>query len=87
MFVCISSNLVEKPFFFCNSDPHHPVASFIGTHENLASQSKAELKNYLLLNIETTIKGILGDILEKLSQRRNQREHARFQTSQDDCDK
>ena len=79
--VSISSNLVEEPIFLCNSDPHHLVASFIGALENLASQSKAKMKN-LFLDIETTLKIKLGGILEKLTQRHNRREQAHL----DDCD-
>ena len=73
--VSISSNLVEGPIFLCNSDHHHLVASFIGLLENLASQSKAKIKN-LFLDIETTIKIKLGSILEKLTQRHNRRAQA-----------
>ena len=83
--VSISSNLVEEPIFPCNSDPHHFVASFIGVLENLATDSKAKMKN-LFLDIETTIKIKLGSILEKLTQCLNRRESARFDMSQDDCD-
>ena len=83
--VSISSNLVKEPIFLCNSDPHHFVASFIGTLENLASQSRTKLKN-LFLDIETTKKKELGNILETLTRRHNRREHARFDMSQDDCD-
>ena len=79
--VSISSNLVEEPIFLCNSDPHHLVASFIGGLENLASQSKAKMKN-LFLEIETTIKIKLGSILEKLTQRHNRRKQADL----GDCD-
>ena len=82
--VSISSKLVEEPIFLCNSDIHHLVASFIGAPENLDSQSEAKKKN-LFLDIET-IKIKLGNILEKLTQRHNRREHARFDMSQDDCD-
>ena len=83
--VFIASNLVEEQIFFCKSDPHHLVASFIGALENLASQCKAKMKN-LFLDIGTTIKNKLGNILKKLSQRHNRREHAMFHKSQDDCD-
>ena len=83
--VSTSCNLVEEPIFLCNSDPHHLVASPIGALENLASQSKAKVRN-LFLVIETTIKIKLGNILEKLTQRQNRREHARFDMSQDGCD-
>ena len=83
--VSISSNLVEEPIFICNSDPHHLVSSFNGALENLASQSQAKMKN-LFLDIKTTIKIKPGSIFEKLTQRHNRRESARFDMSQDDCD-
>ena len=79
--VSISSNLVEEPIFLCNSDPQHLVASFIGAIENLASQSKAKMKN-LFLHIKTTKKIKPSSILEKLTQRHNRREQADL----DDCD-
>ena len=41
--------------------------------------------HYLLSSLIGTLEG-LGSILEKLFQRHNQREHARFDMSQDDCD-
>ena len=77
----MSSNLVEEPFFFSNSDPHHLVASFFGILKNLASQSKAKMKN-LIPDIKTTVKTKLGSILEKLTQRHNRQEQADL----DDCD-
>ena len=79
------SNLVEEPTFFCNSYPCQPFAFFIGAPENLASQSKAKLKN-VYLDIETTVKIKLGNILQKLSQRQNRRKPAMFDMSPDDCD-
>ena len=85
IFVSISWNLVEEPIFLCNSDPHHLVASFNGALENLASRSKAKMKN-LFLDIESKVKIKLGSFLEKLTQRHNRRQHARFDMSQDDCD-
>ena len=82
--VSISSNLMEDPNFICNFDLHHlVVASFIGALENLASQSKAKMKS-LFLDIKTTIKKKLRSILEKITQRHNRRENARFDMSQDD---
>ena len=83
--VSISSNPVEEPIFLYNSDPHHLVSSFIGTLEGLASQCKAQMK-LLFPDIETTMKIQLSSIWEKLSQRHNRRESARFDMSQDDCD-
>ena len=85
IWVSISSNLLEEPVFRYNSDPHRLVSSFIGTLEGLASQSKAQMK-LLFLDIETTVWIKFGSILEKLIQRHNRREHARFDMSQDDCD-
>ena len=72
---------MEEPTFLNNSDPHHLVSSFIGTLEGLASQSQAQGK-LLFPNIETTITIRLGSILEKLTQRHNQRE----QPDLNDCD-
>ena len=43
------------------------------------------MKN-LFLDIETTIKIRLGNMLENVTQCHNRREHARFDMSQDDCD-
>ena len=83
--VSISSNLVVEPIFLSNSDPHQLVSSFIGALENLAFQSRAEMKN-LILDLKTTIKIELGSILEKLTKRHNRRESARSDMSQDDCD-
>ena len=76
---------MEEPIFLCKCDFHHLVASFIGVFENLASQSKAKIKNSFL-DIKRTKKIKLGSILEKLTQRHFQQESARFDMSQDDCD-
>ena len=76
---------MEESIFLSKSDPQHLVASFIGALENLASQSETEMKT-LFPDIETTIKNKLGSIWEKLAQRVNRREHARFDMCQDDCD-
>ena len=80
----ISSKLAEEPIFLCNSDVLHLVASFIGSLENLASQSKAKKKNFFP-DIETIMKIRLGSILEKFTQRQNRREQVRrFDMIQDD---
>ena len=76
---------MEDPIFLYNSDTHHLVFSFNGTLEGLALQSEAQM-NFLFLDVETTIKIKLGSILQKLTQRHNRREHARFDLGQDDCD-
>ena len=76
---------MEEPNFFYNADPHHLVLSLIGALEGLASQGKAQMK-LLFLDIETTMKIEFGSTLEKLTQRHNRRESARFDMSQYDCD-
>ena len=81
--ISISSNPEEEPIFFCNSDPHHLVTSFIGALENSALQSKAIMKN-LFFDIERAIKIKLGSILEKLTQRHNRREQADLDESDDE---
>ena len=40
----ISSNLIAKPIFLCNSNPRDLVESFIDAVEGLATQSKAQMK-------------------------------------------
>ena len=72
--VSISSNLIAKPIFLCNSNPRDLVESFIDAVEGLATQSKAQMK-LKLLEIETAIKSKLSRTLECLNERRcrNQR--------------
>ena len=74
MSVSISSNLVAKPIFLCNSNPRDLVESFVDTVEGLATQSKAQMK-LKLLEIETAIRSKLTRTLESLNERRcrNQR--------------
>ena len=72
--VSLSSNLIAKPIFLCNSKPRDLVESFIDAVEGLATQSKAQ-KKLKLLEIETAIKNKLSRTLESLNERRcrNQR--------------
>ena len=72
--VSISSNLIAKPIFLCNSNPRDSVESFIDAVEGLATQSKAHMK-LKFLEIETAIKSKLTRTLESLNERRcrNQR--------------
>ena len=72
--VSISSNLIVKPIFLCNSNPRDLVESFIDAVEGLATQSKAQMK-LKFLEIETAIKSKLTRTLESLNERRcrNQR--------------
>ena len=72
--VSISSNLIAKPIFLCNSNPRDLVESFIDAVEVLATQSKAQMK-LKFLEIETANKSKLTRTLESLNERRcrNQR--------------
>ena len=72
--VSISSNLIAKAIFLCNSNPRDLVESFIDAVEGLATQSKAQMK-LIFLEIETAIKSKLTRTLESLNERRcrNQR--------------
>ena len=64
----ISSNLIAKPIFLCNSNPRDLVESFIDAVEGLATQSKAQMKKKFL-EIEAAIKSRLTRTLESLNQR------------------
>ena len=72
--VSISSNLIAKPIFLCNSNPRDLVESLIDAVESLASQSKAQMK-LRLLEVEKAFKSKLTRTLESLNERRcrNQR--------------
>ena len=72
---------MEEPIFFCNCDPRHIFATFIGPLEGLDLQSKTQMK-FLFLDIETPITIKLRSLLENLTQRHNRRE----KVSLDDCD-
>ena len=72
--VSISSNIIARPIFLCNSNPRDLVESFIDAVEDLATQSKAQMK-LKFLETETAIKSKLTRTLESLKERRcrNQR--------------
>ena len=60
--VSISCSLIQEPIFPCDPNPRDLVSSFIDALENLATQSKAQMKiNFL--QIETAIKNKLACIL------------------------
>ena len=79
--ISISHNILKKPIFFCNSDPHHLIACFIKFLESIAPQSQAKLKNSFL-DTEATIKMKLDNVSKKLNRRHNRRK----QMSQDVCE-
>ena len=65
----IPSNLIQEPVILCNLNPRELVSSFIDALDNLATQSKAQLKMNFL-QIVTTKESNLARILETLDQRR-----------------
>ena len=69
----VSSNLIPEPIFLCKANPRHLISSFITALEELATQSKTQIKlNFI--EVETAIKIKLCAILEQLNQRRNRAE-------------
>ena len=72
--VSISSNLIAKPIFLCNSNPRDLVESFIDAVEGLATQSKAQMK-LKFLEIETAINSKLTRTLDSLNERRCRNRH------------
>ena len=72
--VSISSNLIAKPIFLCNSNPRELFESFIDAVEGLATQSKAQRKLKLLAE-ETAVRSKLTRTLKSFNERccRNQR--------------
>ena len=54
--VSISSNLIQEPIFLCNPNPCDSVSSFIDALENVATQSKAQMKlNFFTLKPQQKI--------------------------------
>ena len=80
-----SSNLVEDQFSWATLILISSLHLFLELFKNLASQSKAKIKN-LLHDIGTTKKIKLGNNLEKLTQRHIRRDSGMFDMSQDECD-
>ena len=67
--VSINSNLMTMPILLCNSNPRDLVESFSDAVENLATQSKTQMK-MKFLEVETAIKIKLTRTLESLNERR-----------------
>ena len=80
--VSFSSNLLQDPIFICNSNPLDLVSSFVVALENLAAQSKAQMR-MSFLEVENAIKMKLAHLMELLNERRSRRK-ATF-TSEDEC--
>ena len=66
--IMISSNLIQKPSFLCNPNPHELVSSFVHALEILATQSRAQ-KGKNLLHIATFEKSTFDCFQEVLTQR------------------
>ena len=65
--VSISSNLIERPIFFCNSNPATLVESFVDALGVLATESKVKLKSKNL-EIENRVKSKLNQIFSAPNQ-------------------
>ena len=65
----MSSNLIAKPVFLCNSNPRNLVESFIDAVQGLATQSKTQMK-LKFLEVETAIRSELSRTLESLNESR-----------------
>ena len=71
--VSISLNLIPKPIFLGNANPHQLILCFISALEELPTRSKAQMK-LKFIEVETAIKIKLCAILEQVNQRRNRAE-------------
>ena len=80
--VSIASNLLQEPIFICNSNPRALVSSFVNALENLAAQSKDQMR-MSFLEIETAVESRLSHVMGLLNERRSRRE-ATF-TFEDEC--
>ena len=67
--VSTSSNLVEQPILVCNSNPGALVESIVDVVEELATQSKNQMK-LKFLEIENSVKSKRNQIFSTLYQRR-----------------
>ena len=71
--VSTSSNLLQDPIFICNSNPRDLVTSFVNALENLAAQSKPQMRTSFF-EIETAIESRLSNLMGLLNERRSRRE-------------
>ena len=68
--VSISSNRIQQPILFCNSNPGALVQLFFDAFDGLATQSKAQRK--LKFGIETSVKSKVSPLLINAAVARNQ---------------
>ena len=66
--VPISSKLSEEPIVLCNSNPEVLVESFFDALDELATQSKAQMK-LKFLEIETSVKSKFNQVFSTLNHR------------------
>ena len=83
MFEC---HLVEDPIFLCKLNLRELVSSFIDSLENLATQSKTQMK-MKFQQVETIIRSKLAQILEILDQCRTHRIDIEEDCLKNDCGK
>ena len=69
--VSISSNLLKKPIFICDNEPHSLVSAFVNTVKSLAKKNELEM-NLKFYNIATRIKVKLKCVLSTIYTKRRQ---------------
>ena len=69
IYVSISSNLIELPLFYCNSNPKDLGESFVVAFDGLATQCKTHLK-LRLQEIKTSVESKLNPNFSHLNQHR-----------------
>ena len=80
----LSKNIVNGPISLCNSNPHHLVASLIGSLESSVSESKTQMK-LLFPETKTKIKNKMAGILQKVNQFQKRREQASLHDCDNEC--
>ena len=83
--VSVSSNLEEDPMFRCKVDPRALVSSSIDSLKYHTTHSKTQMKTKFL-QVETTIRSKVSQILKNLFQRRTHRIDIEGVCIEDDSD-
>ena len=69
--VSITSNLLKKPIFICDTEPHSLISAFVNSVESLTEKNKLEM-NLKFHDIATRIKEKLERVLSAINTKRRQ---------------
>ena len=69
--VYITSNLLEKLIFICNTEPHSPVSAFVNSLESLTEKNKLEM-NLKFHDTATRTKEKLERVLSDINTKKRQ---------------